>query len=97
MTVAERRTAVVGRRVRMLGWERRTAGTDMYAGDLHFEGLLYGRILRSPHPHAEIVHLDTTRARAMPGVRAVITAADFPAGALYIHSGGDKADRAPLA
>jgi CO/xanthine dehydrogenase Mo-binding subunit/CO/xanthine dehydrogenase FAD-binding subunit len=90
-------TLVVGKRVRPIGWEGRTSGTEAYAGDLPMEGVLVGRILRSPHPHAEITNLDASRARAMPGVRAVITAADFPSGARYIHSGGDKSDRAPLA
>jgi CO/xanthine dehydrogenase Mo-binding subunit/CO/xanthine dehydrogenase FAD-binding subunit len=90
-------TVVVGQRVRAIGWEARTSGTDGYAGDLPLTGVLVGRILRSPHPHAEITHIDTTRARAMPGVHAVVTAADFPSGTRYIHSGGEKSDRAPLA
>jgi len=90
-------TLVVGKRVRPLDWERRTGGEDAYAGDISFEGLLIGRILRSPHPHAEIAHLDTTRARSLPGVHAVVTAADFAAGARYIHSSGDLSDRTPLA
>lgn len=97
MSVESAPARVVGERVRMIDWEGRTAGTDTYAGDLHFGGLLIGRILRSPHPHAEITRLDVTKARAMPGVRAVVTAADFPTGARYIHSGGDKVDRGPLA
>ena len=71
-------TLVVGKRVRPLDWERRTGGEDAYAGDISFEGLLIGRILRSPHPHAEIAHLDTSRARSLPGVHAVVTAADAP-------------------
>jgi CO/xanthine dehydrogenase Mo-binding subunit/CO/xanthine dehydrogenase FAD-binding subunit len=90
-------TLVVGKRVRPVGWEGRTGGTDAYAGDLPMEGVLVGRLLRSPYPHALITHLDTSRARAMPGVRAVITAADFAKGVRYIHSGGDKSDRSPLA
>ena len=88
---------VVGQRVRAIGWDARTSGTDAYAGDLPMDGVLVGRILRSPHPHAKITHLDAARAKAMPGVRAVITAADFPKGVRYIHSGGEKSDRAPLA
>jgi CO/xanthine dehydrogenase Mo-binding subunit/CO/xanthine dehydrogenase FAD-binding subunit len=97
VTLVEERPHVVGQRVRMVGWEGRTAGTEAYAGDLVFTGLLIGRVLRSPHPYAEIVRIDTSRAERMPGVRAVITAADFSPDALYIHSGGEKADRAPLA
>ena len=41
-------------------------------------GLVVGRIKRSPHAHARIISIDTTRARALKGVLAVITAADFP-------------------
>ena len=89
--------SVVGQRVRMIGWEGRTGGTDAYGGDIPFAGLLVGRILRSPYPRATITRLDTSRARALPGVRAVITAANFTAGVKYIHSGGDKSDRSPLA
>lgn len=89
--------SVVGQRVRMVGWEKRTSGIDAYAGDLHFEGLLTARVLRSPHAHAEITKLDTSRAERMPGVRAVITWRDFPPDARYIHSGGKLSDRAPLA
>src|SRR5438128_7057248 len=88
---------VVGQRVRAIGWDARTSGTDAYAGDLPMDGVLVGRILRSPYPHAQIAHLDVAKAKAMPGVRAIITAADFPKGARYIHSGGEKSDRAPLA
>jgi len=53
---------------------------------------LEGRILRSPHPYAEVVSIDTARASRMPGVRAVITSADFPKGARYIHSGGETSE-----
>ena len=80
-------TLVVGKRVRPLDWERRTGGEDAYAGDIPFEGLLIGRILRSPHPHAEIAHLDTTRARSLPGVHAVVTAADFAAEGFFFQMG----------
>ena len=41
-------------------------------------GLIHGKVLRSPHPHARIRSIDTSKAEALPGVRAVVTAADFP-------------------
>ena len=41
-------------------------------------GMLHGKLLRSPHPHARIVRIDTSRAAALPGVRAVVTGKDFP-------------------
>lgn len=90
-------TTIVGARVRAVGWDARTAGTDAYTNDLPLEGVLVGRILRSPHPFADILSIDASRARGMPGVHAVITAADFPKGAKYIHSGGPTSDRTPLA
>jgi len=53
-------------------------GEFEYASDLHEEGMLFGHTLRSPHPHARIVSIDVTAARAMNGVRAVIVPADLP-------------------
>ncbi|MFB7663691.1 xanthine dehydrogenase family protein molybdopterin-binding subunit [Kitasatospora sp. NPDC056138] len=55
-------------------------GIYPYAADLWAEGLLWGAVLRSPHPHARIVAIDTTAALALPGVHAVVTAADLPPG-----------------
>ncbi len=86
---------VVGSRVPAIDWKQRTSGTFVYAGDLDFNNLLVGRILRSPHAHARIRKLDTNAARAMPGVRAVITFADFAPGTRYLHEGSP--DRPPLA
>ncbi|WP_329564558.1 xanthine dehydrogenase family protein molybdopterin-binding subunit [Kitasatospora sp. NBC_01266] len=54
-------------------------GIYPYAADLWAEGLLWGAVLRSPHPHARIVSIDTSGALAIPGVHAVLTAADLPA------------------
>jgi CO/xanthine dehydrogenase Mo-binding subunit/CO/xanthine dehydrogenase FAD-binding subunit len=85
----------VGQRRRVIDWDARTSGTLLYSGDLKVDGLLEGLILRSPYPHAKIARLDVTKARAMPGVRAVVTAADFPPDVRYLHEGA--ADRPPLA
>src|SRR5262245_51806187 len=90
-------TTVVGQRVRAIGWEARTNGTEAYTADLPMTDVLIGRILRSPHPYAAILSIDTSRAAGMPGVHAVITSENFPRGARYIHSGGETSDRAPLA
>ncbi len=69
---------VVGTRpVRPDGAEKVT-GKAMYGADLALPGQLVGKIKRSPHPHARIVSIDTRRAKALPGVKAVVTAADFP-------------------
>jgi CO/xanthine dehydrogenase Mo-binding subunit len=53
-------------------------GEFAYASDLRHEGMLFGHTLRSPHAHARIRRIDVSKARAMPGVRAVLTAADLP-------------------
>ena len=54
----------------------KVTGRANYTADLPSPGALVGAILRSPHAHAEILRVDTGRARALPGVRAVITGAD---------------------
>ncbi|MBI4266479.1 MAG: xanthine dehydrogenase family protein molybdopterin-binding subunit [Acidobacteria bacterium] len=51
----------------------RVTGRAIYTRDVRLPGMLYGRVLRSPHPHARIRGIDTSRAKALPGVRAVIT------------------------
>jgi CO/xanthine dehydrogenase Mo-binding subunit len=50
----------------------------MYGADFATAGTLYGKVLRSPHAHARIRSIDTSKASALPGVKAVVTAADFP-------------------
>ena len=70
---------VVGSRpIRHDGADKVT-GRAQYGGDFQAVGLLHGKILRSPHAHARIKSIDTTKAAALPGVRAVITAKDLPA------------------
>ena len=53
-------------------------GRARYAADIQPAGVLYGKMLRSPHPHAIIHSIDATWAMALPGVKAVATAADLP-------------------
>jgi 4-hydroxybenzoyl-CoA reductase alpha subunit len=68
--------AVVGRGVpRVDGWAKVT-GDTIYTGDIYLKGMLHGKILRSPHPHAKILHIDTSRAKKLVGVRALVTGAD---------------------
>src|SRR5207247_7931833 len=49
-----------------------------YAADITRPGMLWAKVLRSPMPHARIVAIDTSRARARPGVHAILTGADLP-------------------
>ncbi|QJD83421.1 xanthine dehydrogenase subunit D [Cohnella herbarum] len=65
-------------------WRIRPDGTEKVTGKLAYltdmsrEGMLIGKVLRSPHPHAGIVSIHTDKARKIPGVRAVITHSDIP-------------------
>jgi CO/xanthine dehydrogenase Mo-binding subunit len=56
----------------------KVTGRALYAADYTMAGALVGKILRSPHAHARIRSIDTSKAAALPGVKAVMTAADFP-------------------
>src|SRR5438067_763215 len=57
---------------------QKVSGAAHYAGDIRLPGLLFGMALRSPLPHARITSIDASAARAVPGVHAVLTAADLP-------------------
>ena len=57
----------------------KVTGRAIYGADFHITGLLHGRVLRSPHAHARIISIDTSRAEAVPGVKGVVTAQDLPA------------------
>jgi len=56
----------------------KVTGTAQYGSDMVMPGMLVGRILRSPHAHANIRSIDTTKAAALPGVKAILTGKDFP-------------------
>jgi CO/xanthine dehydrogenase Mo-binding subunit len=56
----------------------KVTGRAKFGADLFLPGMLVGKILRSPHPHALIKSIDTSAAEALPGVKAVVTRADFP-------------------
>ncbi len=56
----------------------KVTGAARFGADYHLPGMLYGKVLRSPHAHARIRSIDTSRAEALPGVKAVMTGADLP-------------------
>ena len=56
----------------------KVTGRAKFGADLYVPNMLYGKVLRSPHAHARIKSIDTSKAAALPGVKAVITAADLP-------------------
>jgi CO/xanthine dehydrogenase Mo-binding subunit len=56
----------------------KVTGRALYGADIQLSGLLHGYVLRSPHAHAKIRNIDTSKALALPGVEAVATGKDFP-------------------
>jgi CO/xanthine dehydrogenase Mo-binding subunit len=78
MTTKTNGYKVIGTRpIRHDGVDKVT-GRALYGADLYLSGMLHGRVLRSPHAHAKIRRIDPSKALAMPGVEAVVTAADLP-------------------
>src|SRR5436190_1696099 len=69
---------VVGQRLPRLDAPGKVTGTAVYAADFALPGMLHGKVLRSREAHARLLGVDAARARTLPGVRAVITAADVP-------------------
>jgi 4-hydroxybenzoyl-CoA reductase alpha subunit len=76
--VNKERFAVVGQPLPKIDAWSKVTGETRYADDLVLSRMAFGKILRSPHSHAWIRGIDTTRARALPGVYAVITGWDLP-------------------
>jgi len=58
---------VIGKRVPGLHWDRKVTGKIEYAQNLVLPKMLAGKVLRSPHAHAKILHIDTSRAKKIPG------------------------------
>src|SRR5215813_12103296 len=56
----------------------KVTGRAKFGADLYLPGMLVGKILRSPHAHAVVKSIDTSAAEKLPGVKAVVTRADFP-------------------
>lgn len=96
---------VIGKRLPFLEAIPKGAGETRFTNDLSLPGMLHARTLRSPFPHARILKIDTSRARALPGVEAVITAEDtigrkygyWPPGVKWDQWSTVVEDRYPLA
>jgi carbon-monoxide dehydrogenase large subunit len=71
-------STLIGAPIPRLEGPDKVTGRARYAADVQLPGTLWGKVLRSPHPHARIVRIDASRARALPGVRAVVTGQDIP-------------------
>ena len=98
MSDEERKFKWVGTRpIRPDGVDKVT-GRANFGADMSFPGMLEGKVLRSPHAHAKILSIDTKAALALPGVKAIVTGADFPDLASEAGRGGEGAvDYADLA
>src|SRR5262245_39874670 len=78
VTTDKPKYSVIGTRpVRPDGVDKVT-GRAQYGADIRLTGMLFGKVKRSPHAHAVIKRIDTSKAEALDGVKAVITAADLP-------------------
>ena len=73
-------SSVTGKSVPRRDLRPKLTGEAKYTADLKLPGLLYAAVLRSPHPHADILSVDATKARGLPGVHAIVTPFDAPEG-----------------
>ena len=71
--------SLIGKSIPRIDAHEKATGKALYTNDFKMHRMLYGKILGSPYPHAKIIKIDTSKARQVPGVRAVITADDVPA------------------
>ncbi|MGI9342272.1 MAG: xanthine dehydrogenase family protein molybdopterin-binding subunit [Gammaproteobacteria bacterium] len=67
---------VVGKDWARLDGADKVSGRSVFADDVRLPGMLYGKVVRSPHAHARIVNIDVSKAEALPGVKAIVTPAD---------------------
>lgn len=75
----------IGRDTPQVNARAKVTGRAQYAGDIQLPGMLHAKVLRSPHPHARIRRIDARAARALPGVKAVLTGADAPDALWGVH------------
>lgn len=69
---------VLGKKLRKVEGVAKATGRAIYADDIQLPGMLHAKILRSPHAHARILGIDTSKAEALPGVKAVLVGAEIP-------------------
>ncbi|MFQ5604634.1 MAG: xanthine dehydrogenase family protein molybdopterin-binding subunit [bacterium] len=73
MLTENKQSSVVGKPVPLVDAFKKTTGEGIYTDDIKLPGMLIGKILRSPYPHARIKRIDTSKAAALPGVQVVLT------------------------
>lgn len=69
---------VIGKYVPRVDAVEKVTGTAKFYSDMKLPGMLFGKVLRSPYAHAKIKSIDASKAKKLPGVKAVITAKDIP-------------------
>src|SRR5213592_3052675 len=74
--MAKQALKYVGQSVPRVDGIEKVTGKAKFLGDLVIPGMLHGKIFRSPYPHARILSVDASKAEALPGVAAVLTAAE---------------------
>ena len=84
---------VIGTPVTRAEGPDKVAGALLYPADVHLPGMAFGKVLRSPFPHARIASIDTSKAEKLPGVLAVVTGQDL----LGVRVGRFLRDVPPLA
>lgn len=90
--------SVVGKSIPRVDGSLKATGEAKFTVDIALPGMLYGKILRSPYPHAKILSIDTSKAEALPGVKAVITGKDTGEVRFsFIDTPRYPADQCPLA
>src|SRR5574341_1032005 len=71
-------SSIIGARVGRVEGVGKVSGQAVYGADMHFPDVLWGKILRSPYPHARILRIDTSKVWQVPGVKAVVTGKHEP-------------------
>ena len=77
-TVTEEKRSIIGARLPRVDSIEKLSGSVQYAADLKFPDMLYAALLRSPHPHARIISINTRKAEEIPGVKAIISRDNAP-------------------
>ena len=93
-----RQYRVIGKPLRRVDAGVKVTGEALFAADVKLPNMLHAKILRSPYPHARILRIDTSKAEALPGVKAVITGKDVgPIRFGFVDTPRYPADQYPLA
>src|SRR5512135_276049 len=74
---------IIGKPERRVDAWGKVTGRAKFAADYNVGHQLFGKVLRSSYPHAKIVHIDTSKAKSVPGVEAILTAVDIPGSKMF--------------